>query len=81
MKRKGKEYFGIPKWFVRQFRMHCNESLLNVKDCRHYIGFGLDGKKHTWGAGVFLHTLELSLPYWRQEAARADFIIHFEEAL
>jgi hypothetical protein len=77
MKRKGKEYFGAPKWFARRLQGNGNGSLLNVGNCRHYIGRGFDKKKHTWTDGVFLTDFEVNLPFWQRYIAEADFIIHF----
>jgi hypothetical protein len=78
---KTREYFGVPKWFVKQMKDTGNGSLLNVLGARHYIGFGFDVKKKTWTNGVFLSGLEMGLPFWKREAEEADFIIHFGEAV
>jgi hypothetical protein len=82
MERKPKEYYGAPEWFARGFARSfrgAGASLLNVKDSAHYIGVGFDEKKKTWTEGSFLTDFELSLPFWRKEAERSDFIVHFKE--
>jgi hypothetical protein len=72
-----KEYYGAPKWFWKGIGQGGNGSLMNVSDCGHYIGRGMDGKKKDWYSGVFLNDFELRDPYWKQQAEQADFIIHF----
>jgi hypothetical protein len=76
-----REYFGAPKWFARRFRGCGNGSLLNVGNCTHYIGEGMDGKRKDWYSGRFLTDFELSLPFWAKKAEEADFIIHFGSEL
>jgi hypothetical protein len=76
-----KEYFGAPKWFIKGLKSTGNGSLLNVVGRTHYFGFGMDGKKKDWYRGTFLNDFELSDTYWKQQAKKADFIIHFEREL
>jgi hypothetical protein len=74
-----KVYYGLPKWFIKQFTVPENISLLNVARCKHYIGTGFDAKKKTWTDGVFLTDFEFGLEYWEQQAKKADFIVHFDK--
>jgi hypothetical protein len=74
-----KEYYGLPKWFIRQFAVPGNISLLNAANCKHYAGTGFDAKKKTWTGGGFLTDFEICLPFWKQQAEEADFIIHFDK--
>jgi hypothetical protein len=76
-----KEYYGLPKWFTRQFGGVGNGSLLNVHGCGHYIGRGFDEKKKTWTDGVFLSDFEIELPDWEYQVKTADFMVHFGRPL
>jgi hypothetical protein len=76
-KRYYKEYYGVPKWFVKRLSNRFNASLLNMVGLAHYIGKGMDGKKKSWTGGSFITDFERSSPYWKQEITEADFIIHF----
>jgi hypothetical protein len=72
-----KTYYGLPKWFARQLKGTGNGSLCNAAECTHYIGTGFDAKKKTWTDGTFLTDFERCLPYWKQRAEKADFIVRF----
>jgi hypothetical protein len=73
-----KEYYGLPKWFVRQFTVPENIPLLNVRNKKHYIGTGFDTKKKTWTDGAFFTDFEMGLPGWELWMRDADFIVHFD---
>jgi hypothetical protein len=88
MKAKGKtgkghyrEYYGAPKWFLRQFRAGVNGSMLNAAQCRHYIGRGFNQADHAWTDGVFLTDFEYGLPFWESIIRNADFIVHLRESV
>jgi hypothetical protein len=76
-----KEYYYAPKWFIKGFGGDDRCALLNVLGSKHYLGYGFDKRKRTWDSGVFLTDFAMSLDFWAREAAEADFIIHFREAL
>jgi hypothetical protein len=76
-----KEYYGLPKWFTRQFHGTGNGAPLNIRGSRYYVGRGFDPKRKTWTDGSFITDFEAGLPFWQKEMAEADFIVHFEEAL
>jgi hypothetical protein len=77
MKRKGKEYFGAPKWFLRYFGLNDSRGfMLCVGELCHYIGFGFDKRTHTWTEGYFPTDAEYNTDFWQEQAKKADFIIH-----
>jgi hypothetical protein len=75
-----KEYYGVPRWFIRGMR-GAGMELLNCRGCKHYIGSGFDIKKKTWTDGVWLSDFEYTTYFWQNYIAGADFIIHFGETV